>query len=169
MTEIDFAKSILLTLSSRPCTISPDHVEDPRKLPARSLSIKAIISEKTTIPTDKLRLMIKGKILGDAKTLSEIVEDGGEVTVSVMVLGGYTPSTAASTADAAAVAEKVEKAETAEDVVKMEVDSDVGDVVKVLEGEPFWQDLEVYLRQKLGTEAAAREVAAVFRKGWGSR
>ncbi|KAK6340962.1 hypothetical protein TWF696_009275 [Orbilia brochopaga] len=223
MSEVDFAKSILLGLSSRPCTISPDHVEDPRKLPARSLftlpklpttmakpapprdpsappaatihlktlrppqiineslpstpltttiqAIKATITSKTAIPADKLRLMIKGKILGDAKTLSEIVEDGGEVTISVMVTGGYTPATASATAvpDAAAVAEKVEKAETAEDVVKMEVDSEVGDVVKVLEGEAFWRDLEVFLRQKVGTEAAAREVADVFRKAWGSR
>ncbi|KAF3931773.1 hypothetical protein ABW19_dt0203680 [Dactylella cylindrospora] len=221
-TEVDFAKSILLNLSSRPVTIPPDHVEDPRKLPARSLftlpklptpmtkppkprdpnaipsatvhlktlrppqiineflpstplsstiqSIKSTVSGKTGVPTDKLKLMIKGKILGDSKTLGEIVEDGGEVTVSVMVMGGYTPVAATtgsgSAAESAAVAEK---AETVDEAAKMDVDSDVGDMVKILEGEEFWSDLEVFLRQKVGKEEVAKEVAGVFRKAWGGR
>ncbi|EPS44500.1 hypothetical protein H072_1532 [Dactylellina haptotyla CBS 200.50] len=216
--EIDFAKSILISLSSKPITISPDHVEDPRKLPARSLftlprlpktmakppkprdastppsatvhlktlrppqfinesleaiplsatiqSIKSIVATKTGVPADKIRFMIKGKILGDSKTLSEIAEDGGEVTISVMVTGGYSAAGPAPPPDAAAVASVAEKAETAEEVVKMDIDSDVGGVVKVLEEEEFWTDLEVFLRQKVGKEEAAKEVAGVFRKGW---
>ncbi|KAF3178832.1 hypothetical protein TWF173_008024 [Orbilia oligospora] len=222
-TEIDFAKSVLITLSSKPVTIAPDHVEDLRKLPPRALftlpklpttmskprdpsqpasatihlktlrppqfinesleshplsstvqSIKTIIEAKTGVPSDKLRLMIKGKILGDSKTLSEIAEDGGEVTISVMVTGGYTVPTAGSSSsaplpDTAAVAEAVEKVETAEEAVKMDVDNEVGDVVKVLEGDEFWTDLEVFLRQKVGKEEVAKEVSGIFRQAWGNR
>ncbi|KAK6351023.1 hypothetical protein TWF718_004201 [Orbilia javanica] len=220
--EIDFAKSVLISLSSKPITIAPDHVEDLRKLPPRALftlpklpttmskprdpsqpasatvhlktlrppqfinesleshplsstvqSIKSLIESKTGVPSDKLRLMIKGKILGDSKTLSEITEDGGEVTISVMVTGGYTvpaagPSSAPS-ADTAAVAEAVEKVETAEEAAKMDVDSEVGDVVKVLEGDEFWADLEVFLRQKVGKDEVAKEVSGIFRQAWGNR
>ncbi|KAK6361742.1 hypothetical protein TWF730_005456 [Orbilia blumenaviensis] len=220
-TEIDFAKSVLITLSSKPVTIAPDHVEDLRKLPPRALftlpklpltmskprdpskpasatvhlktlrppqfinesleshplsstiqSIKSVIESKTGVPSDKLRLMIKGKILGDSKTLSEVVEDGGEVTISVMVTGGYTIPTAGASAplpDTAAVAAAAEKVETAEEVVKMDVDSEVGDVVKVLEDDGFWADLEVFLRQKVGKEEVAKEVSGIFRQAWGNR
>ncbi|KAK6502926.1 hypothetical protein TWF481_007967 [Arthrobotrys musiformis] len=219
--EIDFAKSVLVTLSSKPITIAPDHVEDLRKLPPRALftlpklphtmskprdpsqpasatvhlktlrppqfineslqshplsstiqSVKTIVQSKTGVPLDKIRLMIKGKILGDSKTLSEVVEDGGEVTISVMVTGGYTVPTSTaggSLPDTAAVAEAVEKVETAEEAVKMDVDSEVGDVVKVLEGEEFWADLEVFLRQKVGKEEVAKEVSGIFRQAWGNR
>ncbi|KAF3918839.1 hypothetical protein ABW20_dc0101392 [Dactylellina cionopaga] len=219
--EVDFAKSVLLNLSSKPITISPDHVEDPRKLPARSLFtlpklpnamakppkprdesvppsatvhlktlrppqfineslpstpltvtiqfIKTTISSKTGVPADKIRLMIKGKILGDSKTLSEVVEDGGEVTISVMVTGGYTVGEQAPPPDTTAVAEVAEKAETAEEIVKMDIDSEVGDVVNVLEGEQFWTDLEGFLLQKVGKEEVAKEVAGLFKKAWGSR
>ncbi|KAK6528785.1 hypothetical protein TWF694_004021 [Orbilia ellipsospora] len=222
VSEIDFAKSILVSLSSKPITISADHVEDPRKLPARSLftlpklpltmtkppkprdastppsatvhlkplrppqfinesltstplsttiqSLKATVGEKTGIPIDKLRLMIKGKILGDSKRLEEVVEDGGEVTISVMVVGGYTAPGPSVTPDTATVATASEGVETAEEIVKMDVDSDVGGVVGVLEGEEFWGDLEVFLRGKLGEkEEVAKEVLGVFRTAWGDR
>lgn len=123
--------------------------------------------------------MLKGKILGDSKTLSEITEDGGEVTISVMVTGGYTVPTStpagpsseaeATLSDTAVVAVAAEKVETAEEVVKMDVDNEVGDVVKVLEGDEFWADLEVFLRQRVGKEEVAKEVSGIFRQAWGNR
>ncbi|KAK3902970.1 cell-cycle control medial ring component, partial [Staphylotrichum tortipilum] len=59
-TELAFAKSFLSLLDSKPCKLSPDHVEDPRSYPGsspytvpRHASQKAFSKPSSSIPKDK--------------------------------------------------------------------------------------------------------------------
>jgi hypothetical protein len=51
MAEATFAKNFLTTIDSRPIKLSPDHVEDPKRFPARSPYILARMPKPMSKPT----------------------------------------------------------------------------------------------------------------------
>jgi len=106
--------------------------------------------------------MLKGKILGDAKSVGEIVEEGGEVVVSVMITGGVGggASTPSATANVVGAGESGDS---------MEVDRSEGGDSLVLESESFWEDLDVFLKQKLGDNETAKTVGETFKSAWRDR
>ncbi|KAK9353163.1 hypothetical protein V1523DRAFT_411965 [Lipomyces doorenjongii] len=77
------------------------------------LSIKTKVAEDTRLPISALKLLAKGKVLPDTRTVGEIVGGQGKATIMVMVAAGATPAPAA-------VAEESNTEE-------MEIDNDVAD------------------------------------------
>ncbi|KAI9825226.1 MAG: hypothetical protein M1832_001260 [Thelocarpon impressellum] len=203
MTELVFAKSFLATLDARPVRLSADHVEDPRKYPARGaytlpkmsrpmskrrklapgqersvgitlksvrnppldisvphlpvsasvLDLKHIVTERTGVPADKVRLLLNKKPCPDSKTIKELVPDGqGVVEFGIMVVGG-----AATVAAAAAPAAKEAPAAQGPSGAAL------------LETDTFWDDLQAYLMQRLKDEGEGREALRVFKEAWKGR
>lgn len=147
------------------------------------LTCKFLLSQNTTIPIDKLKLLYKGKVLGDVTFLREVFGDqgveGGAGVLNVMLMGGAVPK--AGSGAGAGVAQLVETGQGEMDVDKegtpvvqaenkeadpgmeMDVDRKVG----VLGTEEFWEELKAWLGSKLeGGEAAPEEVVHVFREAW---
>jgi hypothetical protein len=111
------------------------------------LSLKESISETTSIPTPKLRLLWNKKPVQDSKTLKDVVGveyEGEKVELTVMVIGG---------------ASAVRREEEVEPIVAA-----VGLGAEVLKTEDFWGDLKAFLVQRLKDEAEGDRVWGVFRK-----
>jgi len=112
------------------------------------LFLKDSISEQTSIPTTKLRLLWNKKPVQDSKTLKDVVGEayeGVKVDLGVMVIGG-----------AAAAVKREEEVEPK--VVG------VGSGGEVLKTEEFWEDLKGFLVQRLKDEGEGERVWGVFRK-----
>jgi ubiquitin-like protein 4 len=113
------------------------------------LSLKDSISEQTSIPTAKLRLLWNKKPVQDSKTLKDVVGEeyeGVKVELGVMVIGG------------AAGVVKREEVEVEPKVVG------VGSGGELLKTEEFWGDLRAFLVQRLKDEGEGERVWGVFRK-----
>jgi len=150
------------------------------------------------VETDKLRFLIKGKIITDAKTVSEVVgEDGGEAVVSVMLMGGAVVKERPplSTVDASTTTGtgggskqvdemQVDKKDGSEDV-KAEVEKEEGgevgkdkvmeDVVRgpslttKMEDETLWQDISTLLQKRDFSNDEVDAVMECFRDAWKKR
>ncbi|RPA91376.1 hypothetical protein L873DRAFT_314521 [Choiromyces venosus 120613-1] len=109
------------------------------------ISLKHQLSTAAKIPIDKIKLLLKGKVLGDLKTLEEVGVKAGEeeVVVSVMVMGGGK-----------------------EEGKKGEEGKEEGGQAVV--DEAFWGDLKGWLDSRVGKELAV-EMVGVFRGGWGAK
>ncbi|KAF8468272.1 hypothetical protein BDZ91DRAFT_782193 [Kalaharituber pfeilii] len=141
-----------------------------------TLTLKLLLSQHTDVPIEKLKLLVKGKVLSDVSFLNEFVTEGeAETVVTVMFMGGATPKVAGAGGVAAAAA--------AAEGDKMEVDSGAGAEateeekrklegegegvahrkLRTLEKEEFWVELEGWLAAKLGEgDPAAKEVVRVW-------
>ncbi|KAI0125005.1 cell-cycle control medial ring component [Xylariales sp. AK1849] len=117
------------------------------------LDLKNAVSEETSIPADKIKLLHKKKPVVDSKVLKDLVGEGeGVVEFSVMVMGG-----------AAAVVKKEEEGTTAEaqkDVAQGTSGSEV------LETGEFWNDLKGFLLQRIRDEKEAGVLFNTFQTAW---
>ncbi|KAH8151302.1 uncharacterized protein LAJ45_04504 [Morchella importuna] len=122
------------------------------------LTLKHNLSKATGLPIDKLKLLLKGKVLTDLKTLEELgIVDGVDVGFTVMVMGGASPAPSAPPEDKGLV----------------DPGEDKGAVKKSALGEEkFWQDLGAFLKERLGSSEVLEEpehVLETFRVAWGKR
>jgi hypothetical protein len=113
------------------------------------LDLKAAVAERTSIPTDKIKMLFKKKPVVDSKVLKDLVgESETTVEFSVMVLGGAAAAVKApDTADVAQGQSGSETVETAE----------------------FWDDLKGFLLQRIRDEKAAGELFNTFQGAWKSK
>ncbi|CAK4033008.1 hypothetical protein CB0940_09316 [Lecanosticta acicola] len=151
--------------------------------------IKTQYAAKTSLPQDKIKLLLNKKPTQDLKTLKElgVPADRDDVEFSVMLMGasGTTPRT-----QSPAVTEKERAPEPAVSVPaagdKMEIDekspapesekahaeaektSPLGgeSASAVLKTEEFWADLKGFLSQRLRDEKEGEKLSAVFRDAW---
>jgi hypothetical protein len=112
-------------------------------------SIKSELGNKSNMFPDKLRLMLKHKVLGDAVTIAETVGEGeSEVTINVMIMpGAQKPAE-----------EETPKVEEKADVV-------VPEKRKASESEDFWGELSEWLKRKVGEDEGGKRLA-VFKNAW---
>jgi ubiquitin-like protein 4 len=111
------------------------------------LSLKEAISEQSSIPVQKIRLLWNKKPVQDSKTLKDVVGEEFEsvkVELGIMVIGG-----------ASAVGKR--EGEEVEPVV-------VGNGKEVLKSEEFWGDLKGFLVARLKDEAEGERIWGVFKK-----
>ena len=141
--------------------------------------------------------IVDSKVLKDfipAEVLQRVEQEGGEVEVGVMVLGGPASITLKSRQQPQEQkpaeekkeggGEKQEEKATVEtvtkDVDRMEVDDPITTATKpknnstsgagVLQTEEFWTDLATWVQQRVGgDEGVTKEVIEVFREAWGKR
>ncbi|EGZ70743.1 hypothetical protein NEUTE2DRAFT_92396 [Neurospora tetrasperma FGSC 2509] len=165
------------------------------------LDIKTYVSQETGMPVDKLKVLFNKKPVGDVKSLKEVLsgsvpEGGGELELSLMVMGGQATFDSAE-AKAAREARQAAKAEVdvnaSETKVEVEVsespevemkdatqesgskEAAAGPVAQglsgpaVLETEEFWEDLKGYLQQRIRDEKTAEEVVGKFRGAWSGK
>ena len=109
------------------------------------------MSTASKIPIEKIKLLLKGRVLGDLKTLEGVGVKAGEeeVVVSVMVMGG----------GGGGGGEKEERG-------KEEEREEEGKEVVV--DEAFWGDLRGWLDKRVGGQLA-EDMVGVFREGWGAK
>lgn len=141
------------------------------------MELKNVVSEEASIPVAKIKVLCNKKPVPDSKTVSELVgEDGGQLELGLMILGGaasIVPREPAATK--APTQEKKEEVPTrAMEDVKM-VDSPGPDSEKVQPAEPqvcgrgvlsseeFWNDLHGFLLQRLKDESMADDLTKKFR------
>ncbi|KAL7276190.1 hypothetical protein RUND412_000841 [Rhizina undulata] len=143
-----------ITLKSlRGSTISVSLPETPLTTTVSTLKLR--LSTETKFPIEKLKLLIKGKVLGDLKTLEDVgIKAGEDVTVNVMVMGGT--SAAASPAASPPMPQEEEVKEVVEEKRK------------VLAEDSFWQELRGFLNDKLGENSheSPEAVLGVFQNAW---
>ena len=115
-----------------------------------------VAKELKTEGTEKIRLLHKKKPAGDIKTIKELIgEDdvGGELELSVMVMGYKEESTSTG-------AEDTEMADAEVPIAQ----GPSGE--EVLAKEEFWDDLKGWLLQRLRDERKAAEVFEKFKGSW---
>lgn len=149
--------------------------------------IKTIYAQKTGLQQDKIKLLLNKKPAADLKTLKELGVDA-DFELSVMIMGGATPSAGASQVSSPVVekGEPVLAAAAAPVAVedKMDVDSPAPESEKaqveatekasagtdsaegILQTEEFWSDLKGFLVQRLRDEEQGAKVAKTFREAW---
>ncbi|KAK3387021.1 cell-cycle control medial ring component-domain-containing protein [Podospora didyma] len=140
------------------------HNQDPTTTSA--LDIKTAVSNETSIPVEKLKLLHSKKPVADTKALKEFLPPAPAgvgareaattvIELSVMVMGG-----------AAAAVKKI--AEAAPVVVDDEEASSArhSHGAAVLETEQFWTDLEGFLQQRMRDEKMAGELTSQFKGAW---
>ncbi|KAK9364657.1 hypothetical protein V1509DRAFT_635664 [Lipomyces kononenkoae] len=111
------------------------------------LSIKNKVADETGLPISALKILAKGKVLSDTRTVEEIVDEQGQATLMVMIAAGATPAPAP-----AAVAE-----ETKAEIEAMEIDDDISDDV--------WTVIEDAVVGKLG-EVKGHKLMDRIRRGY---
>lgn len=111
------------------------------------------MSTASKIPIEKIKLLLKGRVLGDLKTLEGVGVKAGEeeVVVSVMVMGGGGGG---------------EKEERGKGKEGEEEQGEEGKGVVV--DEAFWGDLREWLDRRVGGQLA-EDMVGVFREGWGAK
>ncbi|KAK9236693.1 hypothetical protein V1525DRAFT_378867 [Lipomyces kononenkoae] len=109
------------------------------------LSIKTKVAEETRLPISALKILAKGKVLPDTRTVEEIVDDQGTASLMVMVAAGATPAPGPEV-----VAEETK-------MEAMEIDDDVTDDV--------WTVIEAAVVGKLG-EVKGHQVMDRIRRGY---
>jgi ubiquitin-like protein 4 len=114
------------------------------------LDLKLAVSERTRIPTEKLKLLHKKKPVADSKVLKELVgEEEKLVDFSIMVIGG---AAAVPTDEEAQAAVETQPTGAA-----------------ALETDHFWGDLKGFLTQRLKDEKEADELTRTWRSDWQSK
>lgn len=117
------------------------------------LDMKSIVSEKTRIPVEKMRLLHRKKPVPDSKVLKELLgEDENSIEFSVMVIGGAAAIKQADPKDESNVASGAEPTGAA-----------------ALETQEFWDDLKGFLMQRLKDEKQAEELAKSWRIDWDAK
>ncbi|KAG0633899.1 cell-cycle control medial ring component-domain-containing protein [Tuber brumale] len=108
------------------------------------ISLKHQLSMVSKVPIERIKLLLKGRVLGDLKTLEEVGIKAGEeeVVVSIMVMGGGGGG--------------VEEEEEEEGKGAVVVD------------EVFWGDLRKWLDGRVGGQLT-EEMVTVFRRAWGAK
>ncbi|CUS10505.1 unnamed protein product [Tuber aestivum] len=131
-------------------------------LPATPLSTSIItlkhqLSTASKIPIEKIKLLLKGRVLSDLKTLEGVgVKAGeGEVVISVMVMGGGGEK-------------EKEGDEEKEKEGEEEKEEKGGGGEGIVVDEAFWVDLRGWLDGRVGGQLA-EEMLGVFRRGWGTK
>lgn len=111
------------------------------------------MSTASKIPIEKIKLLLKGRVLGDLKTLEGVGVKAGEeeVVVSVMVMGG---------GGGGGGGEKEERAK--------EEGGEEEEGKGVVVDEAFWGDLRGWLDKRVGGQLA-EDMVGVFREGWGAK
>ncbi|EAA27260.3 hypothetical protein GE21DRAFT_3405 [Neurospora crassa] len=162
------------------------------------LDIKTFVSQETGMPVDKLKVLFNKKPVGDVKSLKEVLastgssvvpEGGGELELSLMVMGGQATFDSAE-AKAAREARLAATANTTKPEVSESPEVEMKDVTQesgsteaaaagpvaqglsgpaVLETEEFWEDLKGYLQQRIRDEKTAEEVVGRFRGAWSGK
>lgn len=125
------------------------------------MTLKHSLSTATKIPIDKLKLLLKGKVLTDLKTLQELgIEEGSDVGLSVMAMGGATPAVSVGAEGGVKAGE--------EDLLGEEVTTTKKSVLK---DEKFWEELRAFLKERLGSgsEEDPGQVLATFKDSWAKR
>ncbi|OIW27464.1 hypothetical protein CONLIGDRAFT_645732 [Coniochaeta ligniaria NRRL 30616] len=136
---------------------------------ASVLDIKHAVAQRTGLPLDKMRLLVRKKPVADSKILRDLLggpEERG-VEFTVMVLGGAATLAAATGAGGAA-----DKPAGEEEVAAGGEDKHVAvglSGTDVLRTDEFWTDLGGFLQQRIRDEKAAGEVVGVFRGAWERR
>ncbi|KAK0740656.1 cell-cycle control medial ring component-domain-containing protein [Schizothecium vesticola] len=110
-----------------------------------ALDIKLAVAAETSIPVERIKLLLSKKPVPDTRSLREMVASVGEVPaggleLGVMVMGGWS----------GAVGKKAGLSGRG-----------------VLETEAFWGDLKGFLEQRIRDEGVAGEVVERFRGAWG--
>ncbi|KAH7347736.1 cell-cycle control medial ring component-domain-containing protein [Plectosphaerella cucumerina] len=114
------------------------------------LDLKLAVSERTRIPTEKLKLLHKKKPVADSKVLKELAgEEEKLVDFSIMVIGG---AAAVPTDEEAQAAVETQPTGAA-----------------ALETDHFWGDLKGFLTQRLKDEKEADELTRTWRADWQSK
>ena len=110
------------------------------------------MSTASKIPIEKIKLLLKGRVLGDLKTLEGVGVKAGEeeVVVSVMVMGGGGGG------------------EKEEERGKEEGGEEEEEGKGVVVDEAFWGDLRGWLDKRVGGRLA-EDMVGVFREGWGGK
>ncbi|KAK5660832.1 hypothetical protein OQA88_12203 [Cercophora sp. LCS_1] len=127
-----------------------------------ALEIKNLVSQQSTIATDKLKLLYNKKPIADSKSLREIVgsdNTNGSVELSVMVMGGAAALGTAPGTGGTGTTEKEKAGPVATGLSGREV----------LGTDEFWGDLQGFLQQRLKDEGVAGEVVGVFKGAWEGR
>ncbi|KAK9465478.1 hypothetical protein V1512DRAFT_241882 [Lipomyces arxii] len=104
------------------------------------LNIKSKIATETGIALNGLKLLVKGKVLPDTRSVREIVDENGAAAIMVMV----TPTTAPTSE--MAPTQTIDVNEENRDIEK-EIDEDT------------WLAIEHLVREKLGTVQGAKSFA----------
>jgi len=113
------------------------------------LDLKTEVSSQSSIPVDKIRILLKKKPVGDAKILKDLVgEEETSVEFSVMVIGG-----------AASVKKEGNAVATAPMAQGLSG-------TEVLRMDDFWEDLKGFLTQRLKDQGEGERVCGLFRKAW---
>jgi len=140
--------------------------------------LKTQYASRYGLPVEKVKLLHQRKPVADSKTLRELMpegEQGGEIELSVMVMGGGGGVSSATSAAASAGVEAQERVATPPVEAPLpvneagEVQGGEGPVVQgkaVLGTEEFWEDLKGFLVQRLRDDEEGRRVAGVFRGAW---
>jgi ubiquitin-like protein 4 len=112
------------------------------------LDLKTEVSNQSSIPVDKIRILHKKKPVGDAKVIKDLVGDEEtSVEFSVMVMGG------------AASAKR-------EGDVQPTAPTQGPGGTEVLGTGEFWDDLKGFLTQRLRDQGEGERVYGLFRKAW---
>jgi len=185
------APTTIITLTPlRPTPSLPQ----PLVLPAQNLrttslyDVKSLAAKATGYTPDKLKLLWRKKPVGDAKTISEILEGGagggGEVELQVMFIGGPTLAPLSLEGDddggKGAKEEDVQMLDSVEEVTgqqggeNREVESKLSSAeieASAVPGDPaFWKDLRAWVDQRFqGDKRKADEVLEVFWRAWEGR
>ena len=137
--------------------------------------LKAQYAQNTSQAPDKIKLLYNKKPAADLKTLKEL-GIGGDVELSVMVMGGAgaTPSATSPViektepplppsektgVDSQAPAPMSEKAQAEAETVPSEADT----TADILMTEEFWSDLKGFLAQRLRDQKEGEKLAQLFR------
>lgn len=149
--------------------------------------LKTQYAEKTGAAQDKIKLLLNKKPAADLKTLKDLGVSGGEVELSVMLMGGggttpsiQSPATEKSDPtvsapppppaggdkmdiDPKSSAPMSEKAE-----MEAEKSAPQAETAKdILKTEEFWSDLKGFLAQRLRSQDEGEALIGVFREAWG--
>ncbi|KAK3397126.1 cell-cycle control medial ring component [Sordaria brevicollis] len=158
------------------------------------LDIKSFVSSETGMPIEKLKVLYNKKPAGDVKSLKEVLggatPEGGELELSLMVMGGQATYDSAEAAEkraardaAKAQAGGADGGEKKVEVPEVEMKDtettaggeQAGPVAQglsgaaVLDTEEFWEDLKGYLQQRIRDVEAAEEVVGRFRGAWSQK
>jgi ubiquitin-like protein 4 len=113
------------------------------------LDLKIEVSNQSSIPVDKIRILHKKKPVGDAKVLKDLVgEEETSVEFSVMVMGGAASVKREGNAVATTPVERGP--------------SGTG----VLRTDEFWEDLKGFLAQRIKNQGEGERVYGLFKKAW---
>ncbi|KAK1832739.1 cell-cycle control medial ring component [Podospora conica] len=133
-----------------------------------ALDVKLAVAAATSIPVDKIKLLLNKKPVPDTRSLKEMVASssastpsgaaGAGLELGVMVMGGWS-APVAPVAAAPVVEKKEEEGEGAKVAQGL---SGRG----VLETEAFWGDLKGFLEQRVRDEGVATEAVERFRGAW---